>query len=153
MALARGVISSRWTPVWKWGGVPPLIVFVGSLSAYGWPPGVDSVETRALMVCACALLLVLVFMSTWNAADEVVDAGDRLKVRLRGVEAIVLLADIEQVSIRNWSNPDRIVLKLRKPGWLGDRIMFIPRGNFWLSRFGGNGVYLDLRERIGRGRS
>ncbi|MGH8079942.1 MAG: hypothetical protein ACREP7_05160 [Lysobacter sp.] len=91
------------------------------------------------------------FAYMWTLADEVDDAADRLKLKRRGVDATVLLADVERVSKTWWSNPDRIVLHLRRPGPLGERVAFIPRGKGL--GFGTSPVFADLKGRVEQARN
>ncbi|WP_363797696.1 hypothetical protein ABU614_21105 [Lysobacter firmicutimachus] len=129
----------------------PLFAAVLTIAALSdWFQAVPP-QIRVLFLGVCIVAAALTFVGTWNAADEVIDAGDRLRLRRRGTEATVPLADIEKISIRSWSNPSRIELRLRKSGGLGDRVMFIPRGNLF-GRLVGNRVYLDLCERVERTR-
>ncbi|KRB08878.1 hypothetical protein ASD86_06220 [Lysobacter sp. Root690] len=87
--------------------------------------------------------------TTWNLADEVVDHGDNLRVRRRGVEETVTIADIEKVSAEYAIRPIRVSLLLRKPGAFGRRIVFVPRPNSAFGTYGESRVAADLSRRIG----
>ncbi|MGO1071509.1 hypothetical protein [Lysobacter sp. CA199] len=144
-------ISSSCTLLHKWSVVIP---FIGLLIAYAHirqhPFPEDPRFIACFLVFAVAMCAVHVAFSL-KLADEVLDAGDRLRVRRRGVEVTIALADIERVWKRWWSNPDQIVLQLRSPGELGERIAFIPQTD--LLGFGGKAVLTDLRRRVSEART
>lgn len=66
-----------------------------------------------------------------HLVDEVVDGGDHLLVRSGGVEEKVMLRDVATIRRGFGHNPERLILTLRKPGRLGDTIVFIPRRIRW----------------------
>lgn len=66
-----------------------------------------------------------------HLADEVIDGGDHLLVRSDGIEEKVMLRDVAALRRGFGSNPERLVLTLRRPGRLGDTIAFIPKGIRW----------------------
>ena len=86
---------------------PPLLFFVGPLLMFGlgyW------------------LMRRLVF----DLADAVYDEGDALRVRLRGDEERIPLANIINISYAGLTNPPRATLTLRQPGRFGKEVTFSP---------------------------
>ena len=63
----------------------------------------------------------------WDLADSVDDARDYLLVRRGSIEQRVMLANVMNISMSQFTNPPRLTLRLRKPGPLGDEIVFIPK--------------------------
>lgn len=76
----------------------------------------------------------------WPLADEVSLLGDVLVVRKNGKEERIRLADIVNVSVTRLTNPTQIALRLRRPGKLGDEIVFVPRTEFRFNPFARNKV-------------
>ncbi len=63
----------------------------------------------------------------WDLADSVDDCRDYLLVRRGSIEERVVLTNVLNVSMTQFTNPPRLTLRLRKPGQLGDEIVFIPK--------------------------
>ena len=85
----------------------PLVVFVVPLLMFGlgyW------------------LMRRLVF----DLADAVYDEGDALRVRFRGDEERIPLANIINISYSGLTNPPRATLTLRQPGMFGKEVTFSP---------------------------
>ena len=86
---------------------------------------------------------------TFGLADEVLDAGDHLVIRIGATSARVAPADIESVSEFPFSRPRRITLRLWRLGPLGRVIAFLPFDGFFLTGFRSR-VANDLKERVER---
>jgi hypothetical protein len=86
----------------------------------------------------------------WDLADEVRDGGNFLLVRKGGVEERVALADVMNVDSSQFTNPRRITLRLRRPGKLGNEVVFIPRSSFQINPFARNPTAEALIQRIDR---
>jgi hypothetical protein len=71
----------------------------------------------------------LSFLSIWRTADIVYDCGDHLLVRKGHVEDRVMLSNITKVS-RSFFNPQLLVLELRAPSPFGEKLSFIPSGEY-----------------------
>jgi hypothetical protein len=86
---------------------------------------------------------------TFGLADEVLDAGDHLVIRIGATSTRVAIADIESVSEFPFSRPRRITLRLWRPGALGRVIAFLPFDDFFRTGFRSR-VADDLKERVER---
>jgi hypothetical protein len=60
----------------------------------------------------------------FDLVDEVLDDGDTLIVRNRGMEDRIALTDIVNVSYSQFINPPRVTLLLRRPSQFGTQISF-----------------------------
>ncbi len=89
----------------------------------------------------------------WGLADEVRDCGEHLIVIRNGVEERIMLADIFNVSMSQFTNPPRISMRLRIPGKLGDEVEFMPVQEFRLNLFARNEIAEDLMKRTDLARS
>jgi hypothetical protein len=89
----------------------------------------------------------------WNLVDEVYDDGDYLLVKNRGDEVRVALGNIMNVSSTTFTNPPRIVLRLREPSMFGSEIAFSPASRFTLNPFAKSPVAEDLILRVDRARA
>jgi len=90
----------------------------------------------------------------WDLADSVDDARDYLLVRRGGIEQRVMLANVMNVSMTQFTNPPRLTLRLRQPGPLGDEIVFIPKTpGLRLNPFRRNEIAEDLLRRVDRARN
>jgi hypothetical protein len=92
----------------------------------------------------------------WNTqmhrlADEVLDCGDRLKVRRGRLEESIPLAQIAAVEVTSRSGFHRITLRLKEHSKLfGARIEFLPQASLWSNLAALKGVAQDLSERAHR---
>lgn len=89
----------------------------------------------------------------WGLADEVRDCGEHLIVVRNGVEERIMLSDIFNISMSQFTNPPRISMRLLKPGKLGDEVLFIPVNNSRFNLFGRNEIAEDLMKRTDLARS
>jgi hypothetical protein len=100
-----------------------LVVGVGVLMWLGPRPRMGAL----VMVCLLPVFLGLIYrFQVWPLADAVDDVGDALRIRRRGVEVRVPLADIVSVTERRNTRSRRVILRLRRAGALGDEIAFLP---------------------------
>ena len=90
---------------------------------------------------------IINWLFTSGLADEVLDAGDHLVIRIGSTSARVALADIESVSEFPFSRPRRITLRLMRPGPLGRVIAFLPFDGFFRTGLR-SPVADDLKERV-----
>ena len=86
----------------------------------------------------------------WDLADEVRDGGDFLLVRRGKVEERLLLENVMNVSMSQFTNPRRLTLRLRTAGKLGDEVAFIPKSPLRLNPFARNPVAEKLIARVDR---
>jgi hypothetical protein len=99
-----------------------------------------------------AFMSALLRLRTYALADEVLDAGDYLLVRMGAKSARVPITDIERVHERLSSKFYRVELKLMWPGPLGSVITFLPAGHLsFLIPFVKSVVAEDLARRVERG--
>jgi hypothetical protein len=89
----------------------------------------------------------------WDLVDEAYDCGNYLLVKNRGEEDRVPLSNIMNVSASTNMNPQRITLRLVKPGKFGGEISFSPAVSFTLNPFAKNKVAEDLIVRVDKARS
>lgn len=88
----------------------------------------------------------------WPLADEVLDGGSFLVVRRRGEEERVLLSNIVNVAMSQFTNPRRLSLRLRNPGKFGDEIVFIPATSYQWNPFARNPIAEQLIKRVDQAR-
>jgi hypothetical protein len=150
-------ISSRWTFFNKrifpviWFGIICL-VFSGF--------AVDMLVKRQVNL---VVILVPAFMIVFgyilfkklifDLVDEAWDAGDYLIFKNKGIEEIVRLENIMNVSASTFTNPPRVTLTLRAPSRLGSEITFSPPTPFTLNPFKKSPIVDELIQRVDRARS
>jgi hypothetical protein len=124
-------ISSRNTffvkrvfPVLWFGGVALFLgtALTASLHARAKPPLLLFVVPLLMFGFGYWLMRRLVF----DLADAVYDEGDALRVRVRGEEERIPLANIMNISYAGLTNPPRATLTLRQPGRFGKEVTFSP---------------------------
>ena len=82
----------------------------------------------------------------WGLADEVLDAGYSLIVRIGREQEQIPLANIINVGYQPITDPARVTLTLRTPGRFGNEISFYAQKKFL--PFGRNPVVAELTQRI-----
>jgi hypothetical protein len=148
-------ISSKMTRFYKyafpliWLGILAFIVAV----VVG--DGAAAKDPIALIVpCVMALVGTLVFKRlVWNLVDLVLDGGDYLLVKNRGLEERIPLANIMNISASTNTNPPRITMRLVNPGLLGSEIAFSPIKPFSINPFARNAIADDLILRVHNAKS
>jgi hypothetical protein len=88
----------------------------------------------------------------WDLADEVYDCGDSLLVRNQGKEERIHLSNVMNVNVSMFVHPQRISLRLDKPGPFGNEIAFLPRLGFTTNPFAKNKLGEDLIARVDQAR-
>ena len=96
--------------------------------------------------------LVLMRKLVWNLADEVHDGGDFLLIRKGGEEERVPLNNIMNVNASTNVNPQRITLRLVKPGKFGSEVSFALPARFSFNPFATHPIAEDLIVRVDRAR-
>jgi hypothetical protein len=104
-------------------------------------------------VIMAAVGFVVMRLLVWDLADEVRDGGSFLVVCRGGDEERLLLSNVMNVGMSQFTNPKRLSLRLRKTGRFGDEVVFIPKSGFQLNPFARNKVAEDLIVRIDRARN
>ena len=129
-----------------------LLIFgvVGVLALLQPHPDPDAL----VIVCVMPVFLALLYrFQLWPLADVVDDVGDALRVRRRGVELRVPLADILNVSAPRYSRSRRITLRLRRAGELGDEIAFLPVATLRWNPFARDPLADELIHRVDAART
>ena len=98
---------------------------------------VDRSEAFMLVVpCVMAVLGYYVMkVLIWALVDEVYDCGDSLLIKNGGREEMIPLSNIMNVSAITLMNPQRITLRLVRPGKFGSEVSFSPATSFKLNPF------------------
>lgn len=106
----------------------------------------------AMPVLMTAFGFFLMKKVIWDLADEVEDHGDSLRVRKGGEEERIPLGNIMNVNASTNMSPQRITLRLVRPGRFGAEVAFIPAMQFSFNPFAKNPVAEDLIVRVDRAR-
>jgi len=128
-----------------------LAFFLASSLWGGWNRINPIMVGGPLLMAAILFLVAKQFL--WILADEVQDGGDHLRIRRGGVEERIALSDILNVSVTVQQHPQRISLRLARPGRLGDEIAFLPATRFRWNPFARNEIAEDLLVRVDRARA
>ena len=144
-------ISFKNTALFKrgiWLSAAALAVFIGgpaALSGELWRHALPS----AIPLGVLAAALVYFFWSTQmhRLADQVLDCGDRLKIRRGSLEEIIPLSQISAAQVVSGCGFQRITLLLRSASHFGRRIDFLPQASLWSNPAAIRRVALDLTER------
>lgn len=148
-------ISSGWVTFHK--KIFPLIWF-GGLAVFlvqGITRGAIADRQWMFVAMPCLMAVFGFFLMkkvVWDLADEVVDHGDSLRVRKGGEEERIPLSNIMNVSASTNMSPQRITLRLVRPGRFGTEVAFIPQMQFSFNPFAKNLVAEDLMVRVDRAR-
>ncbi|HEY2387455.1 MAG TPA: hypothetical protein VGK30_10870 [Candidatus Binatia bacterium] len=108
--------------------------------------------TVAPPVLMALLGFFLIRKLVWDLADEVYDCGDTLLVRNGGVEDLIPLANVMNVSVTTLTNPPRVELRLAVPSKLGSEVTFSPVVGMRLNPFKKIPLVEDLIVRVDRAR-
>jgi hypothetical protein len=128
-----------------------LVVFVASVLSRGefqggkWP-------LLAMPVLVTALGFFLMKKLVWDLMDEVHDGGNFLLLRKGGEEERVPLSNIMNVSASTHTNPQRVTLRLVKPGRFGSEVAFAPTARFSFNPFAKHPIVEDLIVRVDKAR-
>jgi len=127
-----------------------IVIFLGIGAATGaWRQSPMFIIQPLIMV---ALGVFLFRKLVWDIVDDVRDGGAFLLVRKGGIEERVALANVMNVNVTQFTNPQRITLRLRTPGKFGNEIAFIPKSSFRFNPFARNPVGEALIQRVDRAR-
>ena len=119
---------------------------------------VQGVQRQPVLVVQPLVMMALGYFlfrkRVWDLADEVRDGGSYLLVRKGSTEQRVQLADVMNVSMSRATSPQRLTLRLRTPGEVGDEIAFVPRMQaFQFNPFARNPIAENLIRRFDAARS
>lgn len=104
----------------------------------------------ALLVPVFMIVIGLILFRRlfWNLADEVIDEGGFLIVRVGRLEERVQIRDIMNVGFTPMINPPRITLRLVDGHVLGREVSFLPKRRLFESAVGENAIANELIERV-----
>ena len=152
-------LSSRWTSYYKrvfpiiWFSFIALFVLLPWLTSWinhneraRGPPLPILIVPVVMGVFGYLLFRRLLF----DLVDEMWDDGEALVARNRGVEQRIPLQTIINVGFSTITRPERVTLRLREPGPLGQDVTFMPPSRFM--PFGRNPIIDELIERVDRAR-
>jgi hypothetical protein len=145
------VISFKNTALFKrgiWLSAAALVMFVGAPAAFDgnlWRTPLPSAIPLGLL---CAALFYF-FWSTQmhRLADEVLDCGDRLRVRRGRIEETIPFSQVSAAEVSSSGGFHRITIRLRTAAQLGSRIEFLPQASLWANIGAIKNIALDLTER------
>jgi len=148
-------ISFKNTVLFKrgiWLSAIALILFVSAPSAlYGnlWR---DPLPSAIAIGILCAALIYFFWNTQMHRlADEVLDCGDRLKVRRGRIEETIPLSQVSVVGVSSSGGFHRITLRLKERSKLfGDRIEFLPQASLWSNLAALKALAQELSERAQR---
>ena len=150
-------ISSRWTYFYK--RVFPIIWF-GFLAFFALTSGAFTGKSEhfdfMFIVVPVGMMIFgyLLFKKfLFDLVDEAWDAGDYLVFKNKGLEEMVRLENITNVSASKFINPPRVTLTLRTPSRLGKEITFSPPTPFTLNPFWKSPIVDELIQRVNRARN
>jgi hypothetical protein len=145
------VISFKNTALFKrgiWLSAAALVVFVAA------PAALDERLWRTPLPSAIPLVILCAALTYffWNTqvhrlADEVLDCGDRLRVRRGQVEETIPLSQVSAAEVSSSGGFHRITVHLRTATKLGKRIEFLPQASLWSNIGAIKNIALDLTER------
>jgi len=149
-------ISSRWTYFHK--RVFPVVWF-GFLAIFALTSGAFTGKSGEFdfmfIVVPIGMMIFGYFLFkklTFDLVDEAWDAGEYLVLKNKGIEEMVRLENIMNVSASTFTNPPRVTLMLRTPSRLGNEITFSPPTPFTLNPFKKNPIIDELIQRVDRAR-
>jgi len=127
-----------------WFGILAIIFLIGMF-------GKDTHGNHSLVAIVFPLFMAAIGFfilkkTMWGLADEVLDAGDSLIIRIGREQEQIPLANIINVGYQPMTNPARVTLTLRIPGRFGDEVSFYAQQKFL--PFAQNPVINDLVQRI-----
>jgi hypothetical protein len=135
-AIRVRAISFKNTALFKrgiWLSAFALLLFVAAPAALNGNLWRNPLPSGIAIGILCAALIYFF----WNTqihrlADEVLDCGDRLKVRRGRIEETLALTQISAAEITSSGGFHRITLRLKERSkHLGDRIEFLPQASLW----------------------
>jgi hypothetical protein len=140
-------ISSGYTRFLKWA-FPGF--WFGGLAWFAFQDPAELIAPALLMVLGWIFFRSFL----WDVADEVHDTGEALRVRFRDEEETIGFDQILDVTITKLSSPQRISLRLARPGRFGESIAFFPNANrLGPGISGGSAIAEMLAARVARARS
>ena len=151
-------ISFKNTVLFKrgiWLSAIALILFVSAPAALNGNLWRDPLPSAIAIGILCAALIYFFWNTQMHRlADEVLDCGDRLKVRRGRIEETIPLSQVSVVEISSSGGFHRITLRLKERSKLfGDRIEFLPQASLWSNLAALKALAQELSERAQRQRA
>ena len=148
-------ISFKNTVLFKrgiWLSAIALILFVSAPSALNGNLWRDPLPSAIAIGILCAALIYFFWNTQMHRlADEVLDCGDRLKVRRGRIEQTIPLSQVSVVGVSSSGGFHRITLRLKERSKLfGDRIEFLPQASLWSNLAALKALAQELSERAQR---
>lgn len=148
-------ISFKNTVLFKrgiWLSAIALILFVSAPSALNGNLWRDPLPSAIAIGILCAALIYFFWNTQMHRlADEVLDCGDRLKVRRGRIEETIPLSQVSVVGVSSSGGFHRITLRLKERSKLfGDRIEFLPQASLWSNLAALKALAQELSERAQR---
>ena len=148
-------ISFKNTALFKrgiWLSAIALILFVAAPSVLNGNLWRNPLPSAIAIGILCAALIYFFWNTQMHRlADEVLDCGDRLKVRRGRIEETVPLSQISAAEVTSRGGFHRITLRLKERSKLfGNRIEFLPQASLWANLAALKGLVQDLSERAHR---
>jgi hypothetical protein len=148
-------ISFKNTVLFKrgiWLSAIALLLFVAAPSLVEGNLWRNPLPSAIALGILCAALIYFFWNTQMHRlADEVLDGGDRLKVRRGRVEETIPLSQVSAAEVSSGSGFHRITLRLREHSKIfGDRIEFLPQASLWSNPVALKGLAQDLSERAHR---
>ena len=148
-------ISFRNTALFKrgiWLSAIALILFVAAPSVLNGNLWRNPLPSAIAIGILCAALIYF-FRNTQmhRLADEVLDCGDRLKVRRGRIEETIPLSQILAAEVTSRGGFHRITLRLKERSKLfGNRIEFLAQASLWSNLAALKSLAQELSERAHR---
>ena len=148
-------ISFKNTALFKrgiWLSAMALILFVGAPAALNGSLWRDPLPSAIAVGILCAALIYFIWSTQLHRlADEVLDCGDRLKVRRGRIEETIPLSQVSAVEVTSGGGFHRITLRLtERSKQFSDRIEFLPQASLWSNLAALKSLARDLSERAHR---
>ena len=148
-------ISFKNTALFKrgiWLSAIALILFVAAPSVLNGNLWRNPLPSAIAIGILCAALIYFFWNTQMHRlADEVLDCGDRLKVRRGRIEETIPLSQISAAEVTSRGGFHRISLRLKERSKLfGNRIEFLPQASLWSNLAALKGLVQDLSERAHR---
>ena len=149
------VISFKSTALFKrgiWLSAIALILFVAAPSILNGELRSNPLPSAIAVGILCAALIWFFWNTQMHRlADEVLDCGDRLKVRRGRIEETIPLAQILVAEIVSGAGFHRITLRLKQRSKsFGSRVEFLPQAALWSNLAALKGLAQELSERAHR---
>ncbi len=129
-----------------------LILFVAAPAALNGSLWRNPLPSAIAVGILCAALIYFFWNTQMHRlADEVLDCGDRLKIRRGRTEETIPLSQVSAAEVTSGGGFHRITLRLtERSKHFGDRIEFLPQASLWSNLAALKSLAQDLSERAHR---